>query len=91
MIRDRFRDRKMVFYGRVSTEHEAQLSALHHVGMADPGLRVGLTIEPNTLDMDAVRKIYRSGHYGNTGEKATRFPENDGRCEGGQVRLNRNP
>ena len=30
MIRDRFRDRKMVFYGRVSTEHEAQLSALEN-------------------------------------------------------------
>ena len=27
---DRFRDRKVVFYGRVSTEHEAQLSALEN-------------------------------------------------------------
>ena len=30
---------------------EAQLPALHHVGMTDPRLRVGLTIEPNTLDI----------------------------------------
>ena len=27
---DRFRPRTMVFYGRVSTEHEAQLSALEN-------------------------------------------------------------
>ena len=30
---------------------EAQLPALHQVGMTDPRLRVGLTIEPNTLDI----------------------------------------
>ena len=30
MIRDKFRDRKRVFCGRVSTEHEAQLSALEN-------------------------------------------------------------
>ena len=35
---------------------EAQLPALHHVGMTDPRLRVGLTIEPNTLDI-----LVRSG------------------------------
>ena len=30
MIADKNRERKMVFYGRVSTEHEAQLSALEN-------------------------------------------------------------
>ena len=30
---------------------EAQLPALHHVGMTDPRLRVGLTIEPHPLDI----------------------------------------
>lgn len=30
MITDKNRERKMVFYGRVSTEHEAQLSALEN-------------------------------------------------------------
>ena len=30
MILDRNRPRKVVFYGRVSTEHEAQLSALEN-------------------------------------------------------------
>ena len=30
---------------------EAQLPALHQVGMTDPGLRVGLAVEPNTLDI----------------------------------------
>ena len=30
IIPDRHRDRDMVFYGRVSTEHEAQLSALEN-------------------------------------------------------------
>ena len=30
---------------------ETQFPALHHVGMTDPGLRVGLAVEPNTLDI----------------------------------------
>lgn len=67
MIADKNRERKMVFYGRVSTEHEAQLSALENqMQWYDDQLK--------SSQLAALRKIYRPGHYGNAGEKATCFP-----------------
>ena len=53
MIADKNRERKMVFYGRVSTEHEAQLSALENqMQWYDDQLKYH----------PALRKIYRPGH-----------------------------
>lgn len=68
---DRNRARRVAIYGRVSTEHEAQLSALdNQLQWYDDQVRY----HPN---WDVVAKYIDEGITGTQAKKQTRFLEND--------------
>ena len=76
---DRNRPRNIVFYGRVSTEHEAQLSALENqMQWYDDQLRY----HPNwTL----VERVHRRGNHRNPSQEAPRVSADAGGCPGREV------
>ena len=72
---DRNRERTIVFYGRVSTEHEAQLAALENqMQWYDDQAKY----HPN---WNVLKKIHRQGNYWNASKKTTCIYGNVGRCQ----------
>ena len=81
---NRARQRKVVFYGRVSTEHEAQLSALENQ------MQWYDDVANRNPNWYVIKKYIDEGITGNASEKATCIFKNVARCKAEKVRFNRN-
>lgn len=81
---DRKRQRKVVFYGRVSTEHEAQLAALENqIQWYDE-------IAAKNPNWYILKKVYRRRYHGHAGEEKTCVSADGAGCETKEIRPDRN-